>query len=219
MSWGDDLLEHKGNINVPVLDKFIVLEGIDGSGTTTQLKLLEQRFASAGISFWITCEPTTGPVGQLIRSVLGGEIDVLATTLAHLFVADRNEHVYHRQNGIAARVSRGEIVVCDRYLFSSLAYQSVECGFDYVYALNGAFPLPSDVVFLEVPVEEGDRRSAARGSREIFEHTEFQRKVIDTYERTFGIYNKKIRIHRIDGTLPPASINEKIWSVVESIPI
>ena len=212
-------MKHKDNIYAPVLDKFIVLEGIDGSGTTTQLKMLEQRFATAGIPFWITCEPTTGPVGQLIRSVLGGDIEALATTLAHLFVADRHEHVYHRQNGIEARVSLGEIVVCDRYLFSSLAYQSVECGFDYVYALNGAFPLPGDVVFLEVPVEEGDRRSAARGSREIFEHSEFQHKVIDTYERAFGFYDKKIRIHRIDGTLPPEAINEKIWSVVESIPI
>ena len=115
-----------------ILRSFIVLEGLDGAGTSTQLKLLSQRLSSAGKKHTATWEPTDGPVGKLLRAILAREVKALPTTTAMLYAADRNEHLHAPEAGILATASRGELVVCDRYLFSSLAYQSIECGFDFV---------------------------------------------------------------------------------------
>lgn len=202
------------------LPRFFALEGIDGSGTTTQLKLLAARFAADRIDGWTTAEPTDGPVGRLIREVLGGRVSLTPETLAHLFVADRHEHLAAPGTGIRARLASGEIVVTDRYLSSSLAYQSVECGFDFVGRLNGRFPMPWGICYLDVATSVGLERSSTRESLEIFEHRSFQDAVRGFYERALeAAESSGVAVHRIDGTAPIEDIHEEIWRIVTSKPI
>ncbi|MAG14156.1 MAG: dTMP kinase [Spirochaetales bacterium] len=203
-----------------VLRNFVVIEGIDGSGTTTLLKQLGERYRKKHTSSWLTCEPTDGEVGALIRRVLSGNIAVEPQALAHLFVADRYQHLYAREYGITDRLARGELVVCDRYLFSSLAYQSVECGFDFVDELNRAFPLPQFLIFLDVSVEVGERRASNRQTREIFENLSFQKKVVSLYEKALETYARSgVKIMRIDGAASPEIVAEKVWSHVSGLPM
>jgi dTMP kinase len=151
-----------GDSEITVLEKFVVLEGLDGAGTTTQLKLLDRRMAAEGIPHFCTGEPTPGAIGRQIRSILKREVRVDPRTVALLFAADRNEHLYHPEVGILAHLQRGEVVISDRYLFSSLAYQSVECPFDYVRELNRPFPLPKLVLFVDTPVAVSQERLGRR---------------------------------------------------------
>ena len=112
-----------------VLKNFIVFEGIDGAGTTTQQRLLKERLQSQfpHIGCHSTAEPTSGPTGTFLRSVLRGEVQVSPRTAAYLFAADRQEHLA-ATGGIEELCRNNTIVISDRYLFSSLAYQSAACG-------------------------------------------------------------------------------------------
>ena len=112
-------------IAVMVLSNFVVLEGIDGSGTTSQLRLLKEKFAleDKGNSVVFTQEPTSGSIGILIRSALQGSSVFAPETMTRLFAADRCEHLYGKE-GIKAALTAGKAVFSDRYLFSSLAYQT-----------------------------------------------------------------------------------------------
>ncbi len=107
--------------------KFIVFEGLDGAGTTTQLHLLEKNLKEAGVTVFATAEPTDSAIGRLIRSVLRKEISVEPKTLAMLYATDRYEHLYGK-GGIIEHLDAGDTVICDRYLYSSIAYQSITCG-------------------------------------------------------------------------------------------
>ena len=206
--------------NFGILRNFIVIEGIDGAGTTTQLEKLGERLGSNNISCWMTCEPTDGPVGTLIRRVLRGDITVDPTTLAYLFVADRHEHLHAKKTGILGRLEDGAVVVCDRYIFSSLAYQSVDCGYEAIEGLNGFFPLPELLIYLDVPAELGNHRAANRQKREIFEYMDFQKSVIEFYERAINTYESSdMKIVRIDGSQSPEKVSENIWSHIKSLPI
>ena len=108
----------------------MVLEGLDGAGTTTQLRMLSERLARDGKQHWATWEPTDGTIGKMLRGILARDIRAHPRTVALLYAADRSEHVHEPQTGIEARTRNGELVICDRYLFSSLAYQGLECGYE-----------------------------------------------------------------------------------------
>lgn len=203
-----------------VLENFIVLEGLDGSGTTTQLELLEECLASLSIPFFSTFEPTKRKTGRLIRQILKGEEKAHPDTVAFLFAADRNEHLYDPDDGIISHLSRGELVICDRYLFSSLAYQSVTADFDFIWSLNLHFPLPSYLFFLDAPVHICMQRLSGREDKEIFEHSEFQENVLKGYRKTLKRFkNNPFHIHTIDGILPREKVFLKIWEKIESLPI
>jgi len=203
-----------------ILQNFIVFEGLDGSGTTTQMKHLKQRYKQSTAACWSTSEPTSGFIGTRIREILSRREKVDPRTLALLFAADRNEHLYSEPDGIIARISEGEVVICDRYLFSSLAYQSVSSDFDYIYALNSAFPLPEHLVFLDVPPEICEQRRSSRPLEEIFENLDFQGKALQGYEKAFSrLERSPMSIHKIDGTQTQESVAEKVWRMVSSQPI
>lgn len=112
-----------------ILKNFVVFEGLDGTGTTSQIRLLQEAFASRGRqdAVLFTCEPTDGSIGKLIREALSGTVDFDAQTIAYLFGADRCEHI-HGKEGILAQLRAGKAVFSDRYLFSSLAYQGLAAG-------------------------------------------------------------------------------------------
>ena len=206
---------HKKKIKEMVLENFIVLEGLDGAGTTTQADLLSSRCRDEGIPAFLTREPTDHDIGLIIRTILQKKAAVRPHTMAYLFAADRNEHL-DGPGGIREAAAKGLRVICDRYIFSSLAYQSVDCGWDMVYALNSGFPLPEFLVFLDITPGEGEKRLAGRREREIYEYTDFQTQVSVLYEKTLEAYAESgIKILRLNATEPPELIHEKIWAFVQ----
>jgi dTMP kinase len=208
-----------------ILGNFAVLEGCDGSGTTTQLELLSCRFAGSG-RFYPTAEPTKGPVGELIRSLLkdesrvSGGNRVVPETLAMLFAADRAEHLYG-SGGIVERCSvRGELVVSDRYSPSSLVYQAIDCGEELPRVLNESFPLPELLVYLDVESETAEKRIAGRPDRQIFEYLEFQKKVREGYLKLLPVWETNgVRVLTLDGSRPPEEVAEEVWRAVAEMPI
>ena len=182
-----------------ILDRFIVVEGLDGAGTTTQMKALAEAFDQAGVNCHATFEPTSSPLGNLVRSVLRKEVVTTPLALAMLFSADREDHLNHPISGIIERLKNGAVVISDRYIFSSLAYQSVDCGYDRVSALND-FPLPEFIVYIDTPVEACLQRIDSRDNgREMFERQEFLSKVKDNYEMIFSELPPDVTLLRIDG--------------------
>jgi dTMP kinase len=205
-----------------VLENFVVLEGLDGSGTTTQLHLADKALDSRGIPHFCTGEPTKGPVGRIIRQILKRQIQARAESVALLFAADRNEHLYEENEGILSHLRQGELVVCDRYLFSSLAYQSLTCDPEFVFFLNRRFPLPQHLVFLDTPVAVSQQRLTIRSADgpELYDGREIQQDILSAYERGFLRFpDSDMRLHRLDGSQDPEVIFEKFWSILASLPI
>lgn len=198
----------------PVLRRFVVFEGLDGAGTTTQLKRLESGLASASIPHWTTFEPTSLPTGRLVRQVLRGEVEARPETLARLYSADRHEHLYG-PGGVMERLGRGELVVGDRYIFSSLAYQGVACGPDLPRLLNSSFPLPELLIYFDLPATLSMGRVEGRGEKEIFDTLPFQEKVRRAYEESLTEFaDSGMKILRIDAS---RSIDAVAVAVMEGI--
>ena len=101
--------------------RFLALEGIDGSGKSTQLQLLLERLRARGVECCGTREPSDGPVGAMIRQILTGRVTADNRVIAGLFAADRLDHLVNRRDGILEQVRSGVTVVTDRYYFSSYA--------------------------------------------------------------------------------------------------
>jgi dTMP kinase len=197
-----------------------VLEGLDGAGTTTQLKLLADRLSREDRPHAATCEPTDGTVGRMLRAILAGETRAHPRTIALLYAADRSEHVHQSEVGIEARARRGDLVISDRYLFSSLAYQSIECGWDWVRGLNSGFPLPQCLLFIDTPVEVCQERLRERGRAELYDAAAFQSRVRDGYLRAIGQYSGSgMQVSLIDGDRPAGIIHGDIWKIIASLPI
>jgi len=193
-----------------VLEDFIVLEGIDGSGTTTLLKNLQQALKNKNLPFLSTCEPTDLPTGKVIRQILQGQWKVQGRTLAELFAADRREHLYQEETGIVDQC-RKQPVISDRYLFSSLAYQSLETSWEDVWQLNSDFPLPQKLIFLDLPALTAQQRMQTRGEDpEIFDALSTQEKIAVNYLKCLDFFkDRDMEILKIDGTLSPEEICEK----------
>jgi dTMP kinase len=164
------------------LKNFIVFEGIDGSGTTTQLRKISSRFENRGIDYVATAEPTSRPEGLLIRRILRGEVPAHPGTVAFLFAADRHEHLFG-DDGIIPNIQNGKIALCDRYLLSSLAYQGVTCETDLPIFLNSRFPLPGLTLYFRIDPEKAMERVLQRQHLEIYEKLYMQKKVGEAYER------------------------------------
>lgn len=204
---------------ITILNGFVVFEGIDGSGTTTQLKILEDRLR--GKSVWFTCEPTDTAVGKLLRQALKGDCRLQEETMARLFAADRCEHLFS-SDGIIQRCTSGQIVFCDRYLFSSLAYQGNPEIRQQVASQNADFPLPEYLFFFDINPDTALERVDARGgTKEIYETTDFQHEVSKRYRQILDDYSTMetgMKIITIDASLPVETIAEKIWSIVGNLP-
>ena len=197
-----------------ILKDFVVFEGIDGAGTSTQIKLLTQK---APERFFSTAEPTSGETGLFLRRMLSGAFSVDEKTNAFLFAADRCEHIYGK-GGIIEKINEGKIVVSDRYFFSSLAYQSVSCGQEIPRLVNSAFPLPEYLFFFQINPEISLSRVNARGEKkEINEKIELQKKIAAQYEAVISEYEKGekgqgMKIIRIDASRSIEDISEEIYS-------
>lgn len=205
-----------------VLQNFIVFEGIDGAGTTTQIDLLRARDDAE--RFFFTAEPTDEPTGRFLRTMLRGDVTVDPRTAAYLFAADRAEHLWGAENGIAAQCARGKIAVSDRYFFSSLAYQSVTCGEELPRALNAPFPLPQLLFFFAIDPVRALERVLGRGKPELYEKIDFQKATAERYERIIAEYDGTpkgdgMRIVRIDATQSKERVAKIISQELENLPI
>jgi len=186
-----------------VLRNFIVFEGIDGAGTSTQIKKLAESNPQKYIA---TAEPTSGPTGKFLRQMLAGDFKVDERTNAYLFAADRCQHIFG-QGGVKELCQSGKIVISDRYFFSSLAYQSVSCGLELPMLLNSPFPLPEYLFYFDINPEVSLARVNARNeSKEIYENLEAQKKIAALYEKVISMYEndaslrEEMKIIRVDAT-------------------
>ena len=200
-----------------VLKNFIVFEGIDGAGTSTQIKkLVERGNSSEPGRFVATAEPTTGETGRFLRRMLGGEFSVDEKTNAYLFAADRCEHIFGK-GGVKELCDSGKIVVSDRYFFSSMAYQSVSCGEELPKLLNSPFPLPEYLFYFVINPDVSLGRVTSRGEKkEIYETIEKQKKIAAQYEKVISQYEKEagengMKIIRIDAEKSIDEISVEIW--------
>ena len=198
-----------------ILKNFIVFEGIDGAGTSTQIKKICERNPQ---KFFQTAEPTSLETGKFLRKMLGGEFSVDEKTNSFLFAADRAEHLYGK-NGIIEQINNGKTVISDRYLFSSLAYQSISCGEELPKLLNSTFPLPEILFFFEIDPEISLKRVDSRNEKkEIYEKIETQKKIAMEYEKIISEYENNtyctMKIIRIDATKSIEEISETISKII-----
>ncbi|NUN16127.1 MAG: dTMP kinase [Myxococcales bacterium] len=198
---------------------FVVLEGIDGSGTTTQASLLNSWLVEQGVPSRLTREPSDGPIGSLIRLILKGRIAGSPSSqpfdpraVALLFAADRLDHI---DTVIAPEVRHGTCVISDRYVASSLAYQSVDVDAEWVKSINLMARQPDLTIFLRVGAEAALERITKRQGlhRDLYETLIVQKKVAERYEALLAdgaMANAKV----LDGTKPVAELALEIRRVV-----
>lgn len=164
---------------------FIVLEGPDGAGISTQTGLLHSGLVQREIRAIATKEPTSGPIGGMIRQILTHRLvkppdqPLSEDVVALLFAADRLDHVHV---DILPRLEAGIHVVCDRYRLSSYAYQGATLGQEWVRAINSRSVAPDLTFFIDVPPEVSQARIASRGHYvELYETEERLRPVYENY--------------------------------------
>lgn len=171
--------------------KFIVFEGIDGAGKTTQITLLLKALEERGIKCKTTCEPTELPSGKEIRRALAGELQKTPIEMAEMFSKDRELHNTHSEVGMNKMRDEGFTVISDRYYYSSLAYQGSVLGFDTVAALNldnEKIKTPDICVFLDLSPEKSLERIGKRGeATEIYENYDYLTK---TRAMFFNVFEK-----------------------------
>ena len=187
---------------------FIVLEGIDGSGKSTQTFMLEHKLKRLGRKVYATREPTDGIIGGIIRAALTTKLKISHRTLQILFAADRSEHVKE----IEERLKAGYDVICDRYYFSSIAYGMVDLDMEWLIKINSVFPEPDITILLDLPADIALRRLGDRFSKTFFERRAFLTKV----RENFMILSKKYNnFYIVDGTPPEEEVHKKIMDIVE----
>lgn len=202
----------------------IVLEGIDGAGTTTQAAALRERLAGRADPVVVTAEPSAGPVGRLIRDVLRGRaggasgaedlamnFDRLA--LALLFAADRLDHMARE---VRPALARGGVVISDRYVLSSLAYQGLDAPREWVAEINRFAPVPDLTVVLDVPVDVALARLGQRAGRDLFETTETLERVATAYREVLA-QGGLGPVVVLDGTRPREVVTEGVLRAVEPL--
>ncbi len=189
--------------------RFIVLEGIDGCGSTTQARRL-----AAALGAQLTAEPTNGPVGALIREILRGrgERPFAATTMALLFAADRLDHV---DREIEPALAAGTSVVSDRYDLSSLAYQSAtadagDAALPWIRELNRHALRPDLTLVIDVEASVAAARRRARGAAaELYEVDELQRRLAGVYRDAARLVPGD-RVLYIDGSPDADAVFERV---------
>ncbi len=192
---------------------FIVLEGIDGSGKTTQAFRLEKWLKKKGLKVYTTREPTDGIIGGIIRAALSTKLRISQRTLQILFAADRSEHVKE----IEDRMASGYSVISDRYILSSIAYGMVELDRDWLYNMNSVFPKPDLTVILDLPAETALKRLGRRFTKSLFE----RRQLLEDIRRNFleldKLYGDVFNTVVVDADREPDEILSDIITYVEEL--
>src|SRR5262245_28046641 len=188
---------------------FIVLEGLDGAGTTTQTARLAEALRARGRAVFATAEPTDGPVGQLLRRFLSGELEPAEAAQALLFAADR---LHHLQTQIEPALAGGATVISDRYYLSNLAYQALSgrLDLDWLRRINIHARRPDLTIFLSVPPEVCRARLGGRGGAvERFDALEQLERIASAYARAIAFLRLEgERIETVDGQRAPEEVSQ-----------
>ena len=196
--------------------RFIVLEGIDGSGTTTQAARLVASLRASGHAVVATREPSDGPIGVVLRQALTRRlVGISDRALALLFAADRLDHL---ASVVEPALAEGKVVVSDRYVLSSLAYQGMRMPLGWVETLNAA-ARPADLtLYLEVDPRTAARRRQGRGgTEELFDADVVQRAVARAYGRVVRKHTRAQRVVRVDGRAAPDEVAREILARVQGV--
>lgn len=202
-----------------VRGKFIVFEGLDGSGKGTQISMLSKTLSEKGISIYETAEPTQSATGGLIRDTLAGYQKRTPYELAALFLTDR---IFHNTsaNGIKRMLDLGITVICDRYYYSSFAYQGIDTDLKWVMDMNLNCPeilKPDLCIFLDVPTEQCDERMNSRQSREIFENIETMNKIRSRFFDVFELLKENENILIVDASRDIEAVSKDVIECVASL--
>jgi len=203
--------------------RFIVFEGIDGSGKSTQIKNISKRFKAKNLKIHTTFEPTDGQIGSLIRKMLAGKIKTNQRTIASLFAADRTDHLINYKNGIKQKIDQGEIVLCDRYYFSSYAYHAQYINLEWVIqlnSLNASILRPDLTVFIDVAPDICiERIKQSRSQFDMYEKIDIMKKVRANYFKAFDLLKDKENIVVIDGNKSLQGVEDAVLNEINKFGI
>jgi len=201
--------------------KFIVFEGIDGSGKSTQIKQISKRLKAIDYKVYSTFEPTDGPIGSLIRQMLSGKIPTDQRTIASLFAADRTDHLVNKVSGIRHKIDQGEIILCDRYYFSSYAYHAQYIDMEWVIhanSLNAEILRPDVTIFIDVDPDIClERIKNSRSNFEMYEKLDVMKKVRANYFKAFDALKGLETIAIINGNSTMEIVEDAILHEVKKI--
>lgn len=201
--------------------RLIVLEGIDGAGKTTQAERLEAHLLAQGRRVVRTAEPTGFPTGVALRAALGGKIKKSECEMAALFTEDRIAHNIHPTEGLQALLAEGIDVICDRYYYSTLAYQGHATDYDWVKSMNLLCPeirKPDLCIYLDLTPEQSlERIRAGRASVEIYENEETLGRVRSAFLRVLADLAATDRIAIVNAYRSPDEIAAEIAALADSL--
>ena len=197
---------------------FIVFEGIDGCGKSTQLKLLCEKLTRLGRRPLPTAEPTDSATGKMLRAALSGSDPRTAGEMAALFTLDRIHH-NKAQDGIEKSLEKGFDVISDRYYYSSLAYQGSLTDYEWVRHMNCACPeirKPDLCIFIDISPKVALSRIGQRGeAKEIYEKEDTLTLFRATFLRVFATLDDNIAVINAEGG--QTEVAERVFAAVEPL--
>ncbi len=205
------------------MSKFIVVEGLDGTGKTTQIKILAKYLEDKGERVEITAEPTSHPTGKLIRRILSGEVKVTPWSLAALFLSDRIVHNTNSEDGIEKMMAEGKTVISDRYYYSTFAYQGHETDLNWAMKMHADCPeirRPDLVLFLTMSPEKCVERIRANRpdeAIEIYENVESLTKISRKFDAVFHELKDSENIVYIDADGTIEEVSQRLFNAVDKV--
>ena len=200
---------------------FIALEGIDGSGKSTQVRLLAEKLTQEGHKVYTTFEPTDSYIGSIIRDILRGNRKADHITIAGLFLADRLDHLLNETNGLVKLLAEGYTIITDRYYFSSYAYHGTHTDIDWVIDANKmcARILRPDInIFIDVSPEVCHQRILAnREGVELYEALDNLRNVRAKYMEAFEKLKGEELIVFVDGDRGQQEILADVLNLIDGL--
>ena len=200
---------------------FIAFEGIDGSGKSTQIKRVAEKLEQLGHRVHQTFEPTDGSIGTMIRTILKGDSKADDRTIAGLFVADRLDHLLNHETGILRKLEEGYTVLCDRYCFSSYAYQGTHMSMDWVIdanAMAASILKPHLNVFIDVdPAVSMQRIHQNRQTTELYETAENLEQVRAKFYEAFEKLRDKEKVAIINGNRSQDEVAADIFDRISKL--
>lgn len=197
---------------------FFVLEGLDGSGKTTQVQKLSEKLRDEGYKVWVTCEPTKSPIGTVLRDILTGKMKADPRVVSALFATERLNHILE-EDGILAHLNQGEVVISDRYYFSSYAYHSVEQDLEKIIgenAQNASILSPTATLFLDIHPEKAMERIHERQEeKELYENLERLTAIDQNYKKAFERLKGEETVVFVDAALPQEEVLHQLFLEVQ----
>ena len=194
--------------------KFIVFEGLDGSGQSTQIGLLDAYLKSKGVKTHLTTEPTNNIIGGLIRGILTHQWSLSNTGIQLLYCADR---AHHLESEVLPAMAKGNVVISSRYFFSTIAYGSLDNDTEWLKKINEKFILPDMKFFIKVSPKVCMRRiNGSRFRTEFFEKEKKLKKIYQAYLR-LGESKEYKNFYVINGEQAVEEVSGEIKKIIDKI--